>query len=720
MPRRTWLVGLASLAALAAGLRLWGSVSAPIVRHPDEFRFPVIIPLQLFSGDFNPHDFAYPTLHPYLLGLVYSLCFVVQKLFGAGWSRVEFAAYYIFWDSNALVFWARAMSVAFATATVIWVGALARRLYGPELGIAAAALLTVNVIHVRQAALASVDAALAFWCLGAVWAAVRLLEREGMRDYVLAGLLVGLAAGTKYPAAVLGGAVAAAHLLAGRSLGDWRLWLSGATAALTFVTTSPYIVLDYETFLQHFLFEVGHASRGRGVEDAAWYQVFFNLRHGLGPLGILLLLAGLGRALYHRERAALVVAAAFLLFYGSISWGKLTFARYTLPLLPLLAVLAAGGLGLVRHRVGQRILLALLVAYPLYGSVRVAHLMGREDTRLAAQRYIEEHVPAGTVCCNFGGWAGDVQLRTFEDQLWRLERFESSFGYRALTEVMDFLAASNPARPFYFFVARPGLVLSRANREFERGTWELVAERSCAYVLLHRHPLAYSQVDAAFAAALAERGERVRVWRPEGLAESAPLYDTEDAYYLPLADFGPLRQPGPEIELWRLAEYPEGAANVWGAREIFARTYAVWAHVVEYNRENNRDRDNARVLLYKALALEAGDPQIYGVIGNRYYNLQDFDGALVAWTKAIELNPTFGPALHNVALLYQYHLDDPKAAIPYWHRAIDAGEDTVEALSSLAEAYIFIGNQPQASRWRTQLLERYPDSPEAQEIRERF
>ena len=121
---------------------------------------------------------------------------------------------------------------------------------------------------------------------------------------------------------------------------------------------------------------------------------------------------------------------------------------------------------------------------------------------------------------------------------------------------------------------------------------------------------------------------------------------------------------------------------------------------------------------HKALALKATNPQIYGVIGVKCYNLQDFDAALAAWTKAIALNPTFGPALHNIAFLYQYHLDDPKAAIPYWHRAIDAGEDTAEALSELANAYISIGNQPQASRWQAQVLERYPDSPEAQEIRE--
>jgi 4-amino-4-deoxy-L-arabinose transferase-like glycosyltransferase len=239
------------------------------MRHPDEI-FMVVFPLEFFSGDFNPHRFYYPTLHFYLLGLVYGISFMAQKLLGAGWSRVEFAVYYIFWDPDALLFWARATSVAFAMGTVVWVGALARTLYGPALGLAAAALLAVDVVHVRQTALASVDAALACWCVGAVWAAVRLLQREGMRDYALAGLLVGLAGGTKYPGAIIGGAVLVAHLLAGRNIGDRRLWFAGLITALTFAATSPYVILDYEVFLGHFLFQVAHASGGRGTEEAAW------------------------------------------------------------------------------------------------------------------------------------------------------------------------------------------------------------------------------------------------------------------------------------------------------------------------------------------------------------------------------------------------------------------------------------------------------------------
>lgn len=68
-----------------------------------------------------------------------------------------------------------------------FVGVLARRLYGPGLALAAAAFIAVDVVHVRQASLVSVDVSLACWCVAVVWAAVRLLQNEAVRDYGRAG-----------------------------------------------------------------------------------------------------------------------------------------------------------------------------------------------------------------------------------------------------------------------------------------------------------------------------------------------------------------------------------------------------------------------------------------------------------------------------------------------------------------------------------------------------
>ncbi len=174
--------------------------------------------------------------------------------------------------------------------------------------------------------------------------------------------------------------------------------------------------------------------------------------------------------------------------------------------------------------------------------------------------------------------------------------------------------------------------MQQGNRALESGSWALADEWRCAYVLLHRHPLSYSRVDTAFAAILAERGRRVAVWRPEGLADAEPVYDADDGYYLPLADIGPLLQPGPEVEVWRVDEYAEGEVGVQGAREIFAKAYAVWAAVKQHN-EGRSDRVGR--LLQKSLAMRAADPSIYNDIGIEYRKLRDYQAAIPLWHQAI-------------------------------------------------------------------------------------
>ena len=334
--------------------------------------------------------------------------------------------------------------------------------------------------------------------------------------------------------------------------------------------------------------------------------------------------------------------------------------------------------------------------------------MAREDVRIEARDWIETHIPSGTACCNFGGWAGDVPLPTFAEHWWRIMQFEGSFGRDAVEETLDFLAANKPDRKYYFYGVHSG------NRSLERGSWDLVNSSRCAYVLLHRHPLSYSQVDSAFAAQLADRGRRIRVWRPEGLAEAHPQYDPFDGYYLPVADFGPLRQQGPEIELWRLDDYPEGEGRAQGAREVFAWTYFIWGAQMR----SQGQTDRARALLDRVMALKARDASLYNDLGVEYLKLNVPRAAVAAWERAIEQYPAHGLALYNIALILQLELDEPERAIPYWHRALAAGEADADLYSYLADAYIRSGNRNEALRWINQALARFPDSPQAAQIRE--
>ncbi|MDP6699874.1 MAG: glycosyltransferase family 39 protein, partial [Candidatus Latescibacteria bacterium] len=255
---------LALIGALALALRIWAlDFGLPSGLHPDEFSF-VFIPLNFFSGDLNPHFFTYPTFHYYLLALVYLGCFTWEYLFGAGLSLEHFIALHYFWERGQLLELARWVSALYGAATVVWAGLLARRVFGARAGWMAACWLAVGVVHLRQSYLAGVDAAMTCFFVGAVWAAVRILQRDGMRDYVLAGGLVGLAAACKYPGALAGIAVVAAHLLARRSPLARGLWLSGAAALGVFAFSSPYVLLDFGAFESHFSAQVAQMERGRG------------------------------------------------------------------------------------------------------------------------------------------------------------------------------------------------------------------------------------------------------------------------------------------------------------------------------------------------------------------------------------------------------------------------------------------------------------------------
>ena len=167
--------------------------------------------------------------------------------------------------------------------------------------------------------------------------------------------------------------------------------------------------------------------------------------------------------------------------------------------------------------------------------MRTAQLLAAEDTRAQARAWIETHVPAGTTCCNFGGWSAGVSVQTFEKNWSRAMYFERSFDRQQLDQRLEFLDKHRPPAPFYSYAVQSG------SRQFENGNMELVDTQKCAYAILHRHPLSFSTVNASFATELADRGELKARFVPAGLLESAPRYDPNDAYYVPLGDYGSLR-----------------------------------------------------------------------------------------------------------------------------------------------------------------------------------
>jgi tetratricopeptide (TPR) repeat protein len=653
------LLAIALIGFAALVLRVWAlDFGLPSWLHPDEFSF-VFLPLNFYGGDLNPHFFTYPTFHYYLLSLVYLAYFLWENVFGAGHSFEQFIALNYFWDRSQLMGSARLLSALYGAGTVVWVALLARRVAGGGAarfaGLAAGALLAVGVVHLRQSYLAGVDAAMTFYFVGAVWAAVRLLASDRLRDYLLAGALVGLAAACKYPGALAGIGVIAAHLISGRRLWVWNIWLAGLVSAGVFVVLSPYILLDFSSFETYFSAQVGQMHRGRGGDLGRgwWYHLHFSLVVNGGWLALLLLALGAVETLRRRRAEGLVVLAAFLGYYAIMGSGQTVFTRYALPLMALQAVLFGGYLARIEKQAVRILLLALTLAQPLHASWYQVHLLAQEDTRIQARAWIEANVPAGAVLGNFGGWAGDVRLRTFEGLWWEVSHFERIFGRERMDRAVAFLAERAEAKPFYSYA------LQRTNMAEAAGSMAEIERFETAWVVLHRHSLDYSRVDSIFAGELATRADRVAHFTPSVMPPVAN-YDVLDAFYLPLGDYGALDRPGPDIEIWKFRDYPDVQEKSVQIRRIFARAYVTGVA----SALGAKKFAEAEALAERALGLDGELADAWYLLGVAQQLVGDLEGSEESYRRRLQLDGPAGgkaEAARRLGVVYEDREE--------WHRA---------------------------------------------------
>ena len=126
--------------------------------------------------------------------------------------------------------------------------------------------------------------------------------------------------------------------------GGGGLFLAGLAAfALAFLLACPGVVLENSTFLHDLRYEAVHVQNAgdptfRDTGNGFVYHVTRNLDAGLGLPLLLLSLVSVGYALYRRERGDGLLAAFALPYYVLIGLAAVRYARYDIPLLPILAL----------------------------------------------------------------------------------------------------------------------------------------------------------------------------------------------------------------------------------------------------------------------------------------------------------------------------------------------------------------------------------------------
>jgi hypothetical protein len=391
------------LPALTAGLPYLGYVDEGHVLHH-------VIHL-LAARTWEPDTYSYPSLPFYVLA---AAALAYSPVYAAVHGRPlqqdlspDPPRYYDIVEPMELIVLARLVTLAFSLGVVLLTGLLARRLAGSAAGLFAAWLAALVPALVARGVVVSINPIVAFFVLAALLFAER--ARDGShprRDAALAGVMTGLAAATKYPAALVCLPVALAVLL---SQAPWterlrRLLLAGGAAAAALLLAMPALVLRTGKVLaglREMSFIYANQEMGsywdQAVRRAEWDLPLDHPEVGI----VFLALAAAGLLVGLRDRRWARPVWGCLLFGAAtgllVAPYKFRAFRNLLALVPLACVLATLLYARVRQAVPRRLWVDLAAAaLPVVLFAPALHeyigfQLAVEDSREKAIHWLHEH-----------------------------------------------------------------------------------------------------------------------------------------------------------------------------------------------------------------------------------------------------------------------------------------------------------------------------------------
>jgi 4-amino-4-deoxy-L-arabinose transferase-like glycosyltransferase len=527
---------------IAAAVRFWGlDFGLPHTQaRPDE-TYIIDVTLALLRGVWPPPNYDYPWLYAMLLTGMYQPYFLWGLWHGSFQSLADLAASWpLHWEPFFLI--SRSLSAMAGTATVFvlyWIG---RGIWNPRTGVAAAFLLSVAFLHVRDSHYGTTDILMTLFIMTAVGLLLRAHLTGRRASFVVAGAVAGLAVGTKYNAALLAAPALVSYFIdivdspgrRVRAIVGLRLWLFAVPFIVVFLLAAPFIVLDSSRFLDslNLLRDSMQAGHGALELERGWeHHLKLSLRYGLG---LPLLAAGvLGAAtIFVREwRIGALLLAFPIAYYVVAGFSRNQFFRYVIPVVPFLCLtaarlvfLAADGLGRLqgfgRGRSNEVLpavagaVLTIAIAMPSAVSVwQFDRIMARTDNRVVIADWFARNVPPGQSILQSGSFYGHVQFAPEPEYThWVWDRFRQRF----------MVNGQDPeGRPDWILIQESPLPSS---------TQDVVTEF-----------LREGYVFAWQFQAMPLRGQN-------------RIFDQEDAFFVPFAGFDGVRRPGPNFTLYRRAD----------------------------------------------------------------------------------------------------------------------------------------------------------------------
>jgi hypothetical protein len=404
------------------GLRLWGvRQGLPYAYNTDEIDHFVPHAVKMFTDrSLNPHYFANPPAFTYVLHYLFALWYG-----GGGGARRALELH-----PAGVYTLARVAAALLGTAALWLLYAAGARLLGRAAGLLAATIEAVAFLPVFYAHLALNDAPTLAPLTLSLLGSAGVLVKGRKRDYLLAGVGLGLACASKYTAGIvlLPLLVAAGARCFGASSGVCDgdpdtgaankrrvvvgLLAAGAVALAAFLLANPYAALDYGAFHAELVHQSTLSAETQGKlgapKDGGFAYYLWSLTWGLGWAPALAALGGAILVWRSNRRLGLLLVPATLLFLLFMGLQGRYFGRWLLPVFPLVCLLAAFFLLRAIERIARlsrlpaagRVglagaLVAGVLAQGLVYSVHSGRVLSRTDTRTLTRNWMVANIPAG-------------------------------------------------------------------------------------------------------------------------------------------------------------------------------------------------------------------------------------------------------------------------------------------------------------------------------------
>ena len=405
--RRTWYLALGGVLLLALVLRVVGSEHGlPYAYNADENAHFVPRAIGLYGHGWNPDYFVNPPAYTYVLHVVFTVWFGGRE----GVSRL--------FATDPTEVWVAARLTAAVLGTIaVWLTSLAgARLFDRRVGLLAAGLSAVAFLPVFYAHLALNDVPTVAGVSLTLYGIAGVLRLGRARDYLLAGVGLGLTCATKYTGGIvllplLAAIAVQAAAPGGRAPAARGAAVAGAAALGAFLLANPYVVLDFPAFwdgITHQSSAAGGETQGKlGLtQENGWLYYLWSFTWGLGWVPLLAAAVAVPLLWVDERRLVWVLVPAPVAFVLFMGMQDRFFGRWLLPIFPMMVLLGAFAAIDLADRAARRWprwRLAVLVlggvalcAQGVVSSLHIVQVLSREDTRNLTRAWLVDNVPPRT------------------------------------------------------------------------------------------------------------------------------------------------------------------------------------------------------------------------------------------------------------------------------------------------------------------------------------